>query len=192
MPQSDQRSVYIETLDNSAKRGRQIVDPLDDGQFNWKPTANAWSVGECLDHLNRVARGYVPAMEEVVETADLRNEGSYRYGWISRKFIDSLAPGTRPLKTAGAMKPAPVDGSRSQLNKDETITEFLALTARYVEIIRRSEGLDLAGVKMRSPFLWLLRLPIGAFMEALGQHAHRHLDQAERVVAHPSFPSTHG
>lgn len=188
MATTDQLVNYRRAFVASAERARSLVDPMSEDQFNWKPNPDSWSVAECIDHLNRVARGYVPAMSSKLREADRGASGPFRYGWLSRKFIESLSPGSRPLKTAGAMKPIDSRTDSSQLPKQETLGEFLALTDDFVQIVDEAKGVDLASVKMRSPFLRLLRLPIGAFIEALGQHAHRHLDQADRVVRLPGFP----
>ncbi len=172
----------------SAQRARILVGPLSDDQFNWKPSPESWSVGECLDHLNRVASEYVRALTAAIQKADRGASGPFRYGWVSRKFVASLSPGSRSLKTATAMKPADSGGDRSRLHKHETLDEFIRLTDGLVQIVYDADSVDLARTKMRSPFLWLLRLPVGAFIEALGHHAHRHLDQAERVVGEIDFP----
>lgn len=188
MATTEQLADYARAFVASAERAGSLIGPLSEDQFNWKPDPDSWSVAECIDHLNRVARGYVPAMSGTLSQADRGASGPFRYGWLGRKFIESLSPESRPLKTAGAMKPGASGTDFSRLDKQETLDEFLALTDSFVQIVDEAKGVDLARVKMRSPFLWLLRLPIGAFIEALGQHAHRHLDQAERVVGLSGFP----
>ena len=57
-----------------------------------------------------------------------------------------------------------------------------------LEQIERAEGLDVSRMRMPSPFLKLMRLPLGAFLEALAGHELRHLKQARRVTADPGFP----
>jgi hypothetical protein len=73
---------------------------------------------------------------------------------------------------------------------DRVLADFRALTDGFLAVLARAEreGLDLSKVRIASPFLRLLRLPVGAFLEALAGHAQRHLDQARWVTAHPGFP----
>ena len=188
MSSPSQLEEYVSVFAESKRRARDLAGPLSESQFNWKPSARQWSVGECLDHLNRVARGYVPAMESAVRSADRQGREPFHYGWLSRKFIASVGPGSRRLKTAGGMKPPSAGSDHSELNKDETLAEFEELTDGYIGVVREAQRIDLSAVKVRSPFLWFFRLPVGAFMEGLGGHAIRHLDQAERVTMLDDFP----
>ena len=69
------------------------------------------------------------------------------------------------------------------------MASFDAYTERFIAVCEAADGLDLARIKVRSPFLKLLRLPLGAFLDAMGLHAIRHVQQAERVTQHPAFPA---
>ncbi len=189
MINESQRAEYEAVFAESKRRAREISGPLSDAQFNWKPPPDRWSVAECIEHLNIVARRYVPAMTAAIGASAKRAEGPYGYGWLSNKFIAAVRPGSRPVRTAKSMKPAGASGGFSSLDKANTLAEFEKLTDAYIRIVRASEGVDLAATKMRSPFLWLLRLPVGAFMEAMGLHALRHLDQAEKVTTTEGFPA---
>ena len=51
-----------------------------------------------------------------------------------------------------------------------------------------ADGVDLARVRVPSPALALLRLPIGIWFLALPQHALRHLAQGRRVREDARFP----
>ncbi len=181
-------SGYEAVFVSAGTRARALVDPLSRDQFNWKPTRERWSIGECLDHLNRVASGYVPAMESVIAAAPREGDGPCRYGWLARKFIASVSPGSRKVRTFGPMKPEPTDSSFSSLDKGKTIADFEHWIERYVTIVRDARDVDAVSVKMRSPFFRLLRLPVGAFIKAMGQHNLRHLDQAEALTSESAFP----
>lgn len=191
MPSADQLQTYAAAYRQAQQEAHRVADPLSETQFNWKPSAKAWSVGECMAHLNTVAAGYVPALEEAVVADDApRGTPPFRYGWISRLFIRSVRPGGRAIPTATSMKPPePSKADRSQIEKGRAMDGLDAWTDRYVAVIERAEGLDLARIKVRSPFMRLMRLPVGAFLDALGQHALRHVRQAERVTQHAGFPA---
>ena len=177
---TDLRTPYVESRD----RLHALLDGLPDDVFNAKPSATSWSAGECVVHLNKIAKGYLPRMEGAVsDPGALRAQGPFRYGWVSRRFIASVTPGSRKLPTAGTMKPPQTDGLRSDVDRQRAVARFDADIGRYLEVIDRAEGLDLAHIKLSSPFLALLRLPLGAFLEAMGQHSLRHVLQAERAVA---------
>jgi hypothetical protein len=163
-----------------------LVNGMPDVTFNRKPEPNAWSVGECVVHLNTVSKGYLPAIEAAASRTEPRGEGPFEYGFLARKFIDVLRPGGRPIPTAPAMKPPATVGPQSDVDRHRALARFHADTERFLDAIEAADGLDLARVKVRSPFLPLLRLPLGAILEALGHHAVRHVAQAERAAAQGS------
>ncbi|WP_412063153.1 DinB family protein [Rubrivirga sp. IMCC45206] len=160
-----------------------LLEGIDDDTFNARPGPDKWSAAECVVHLNKIAKGYLPVMEEAAARSEPRGEGPFRYGFVARKFVDSLRPGSRPIPTGGPMKPPASEGLRSDIDRDRAVARFDADIDRYLAVIDAAEGLDLARIKIRSPFMKLLRLPLGAFIEALGVHAVRHVMQAERAVA---------
>ncbi len=177
---SDLSAPYLE----SQARLHALLDGLSDDAFNAKPSETSWSAGECVVHLNKIAKGYLPRMEAAVaDPAAPRGEGPFRYGWVSRLFIGSVTPGSRALPTAGAMKPPEADGLRSAVDRPRAVERFDADIARYLAVIDAGAGLDLGRIRIASPFLAVLRLPLGAFLEAMGQHSLRHVLQAERAVA---------
>jgi hypothetical protein len=188
MEVTEQLQRYEKCYLEACERARSLITPLTDAQFNWKPGPKRWSVGECLYHVNIISDGYMPVLRDAVRTADRGASGPFRYGWLSRKFIAAVTPGTPPVSTAGSMKPPSAKPLRSDLDSDETLRRFDEFMVAFAALVREAEGVDLARVKVRSPFLFLLRLPIGAFLEALGLHAHRHLDQATQVTEAEGFP----
>lgn len=160
-----------------------LTDGLDPDLFNHKPGPKSWSVGECVVHLNKMSTGYLPRLEEAAARNDPRADGPFSYGWVARRFTDAVRPGSRPIPTAGAMKPPAASGGRSDIDPARALGRFHADTDRYVGVVRAADGLDLSQIKIRSPFVPVLRLPLGAWLDALGQHALRHVIQAERAVA---------
>ncbi len=160
-----------------------LADGLDPAAFNHKPTAKSWSAGECVVHLNKMAASYLPVLEAAAARDQPRGTAPFRYGWIGRKFVDTVRPGSRPVPTMGSMKPPATDARQSGVAMEAALAQFDADTDRYLAVVEAADGLDLARVKVRSPFVPLLRLPLGVFLEAMGLHNVRHVGQAERAVA---------
>lgn len=188
MPSSDQLDRYEATYHEARQRAQTLLGTLTHAQFNWKPGKNRWSVGECIYHLNVISEAYLPVLRDAIASAGRGMSGPFSYGWLSRKFIAAVTPGTKAVSTAGSMKPPRAESSHSSLDNGSTAAAFDELMGEYVRLVREADGVDLARVKVRSPFMWFLRLPVGAFLEALGLHALRHLDQARRVTEEAGFP----
>ena len=179
---------YAESLAAPFRDARARLAALADGHpsdaFNRKPSDQGWSAGECVVHLNKMAKAYLPVLEEAARLDGPRDAPPFRYGWVGRKFVDAVRPGARPISTMRAMKPPPsADAGRSDVDVDRALARFEADVDRYLAVVADSDGLDLARIKVRSPFLPILRLPLGIFLEAMGQHSVRHVLQAERALA---------
>ena len=165
-----------------------IADDLPDEAFNWKPDAKSWSVGECVVHLNKISKGYLPILESTTAADAPRADGPFTYGWLTRAFIKAVRPGSRSIPTAGALKPPTTEGTRSAIEKDRALATFNADTERYLKVIEDAHGLDLGRIKVASPFLSIATFNLGGLIEALGLHALRHVQQAERVTRMDAFP----
>ncbi len=177
---TDLAAPYLE----AQRRLHALVDAIDDDAFNRKPTPKSWSAGECVVHLNQIAKGNLPIFEDAVSRPQPRSSGPFTYNWFARKFIDAVRPGSRPIPTGGAMKPPPSsDARQSAVDRARAVERFDADIDRYLAVIEASEGMDLAAVKVHSAFLPLVKLPLGAFIEAMGLHSVRHVEQAERAAS---------
>lgn len=167
-----------------------IADDLSDEAFNWKPDAGSWSVGECVVHLNKTSKGYLKNLDAIVALNAPRAEGPFTYGWVTRLFIDGVRPGSRSLKTFPALRPPETSATRSDVNKSRALDRYDADTQRFLDVIEAADGLDLTRIKVPTPFLPIVRFNLGGLLEALGLHALRHIQQAERVTRMDAFPAT--
>ena len=75
-----------------------LVGTLRDEQFAWQPAPNAWSIAQCIDHLNVTARLYLPLLDEGIANAIRQGsygEGPFTYWWLARMFVRMLEPPPR-------------------------------------------------------------------------------------------------
>ena len=176
---------YAAALQSSRDRAHALADGLSDAQFNRKPEPAAWSVGECLVHLTIIAEAYGPYFAEAFRAAPPRpaRPAPLRNGLLGGLFVRAMRPGSFPVRTFAAMKPPPSDGARSALDKAAVLADFDRHTDALLDAVDRSREVDAGRVRVREPYFPLVRLPLVAFLDGLGQHALRHVGQAERVVA---------
>jgi DinB superfamily len=160
---------------------RSLVTGLSPAQFNWRPGPKRWSVAECLDHLNSIAKVF-PAIDRAIEHAErrgLRNPGPFRYGWWARANVRWMMPPPKfRMKTWKMLLPR--DGP---LAVDDVLREFLELHDQFAQRIRQADGLDLQRAIVQSPVMRWFRLPLGAYLAFLLAHDRRHLWQARQVLA---------
>jgi len=154
--------------------------------WNRRPAADSWSVGECIDHLARTARVYVPPLRVAIEKGRARGrlgQGPFRHGRLGNWFISRLEPdaGGR-MKTRGNLEPG------TDLNPVVVLTEFDTVGEDLFELMAQADGLDLARIKIASPVLPLVRFSLGQVFHLLETHERRHLAQADRAL-HAILPA---
>lgn len=163
---------------------------LSDGQFNWKPSADKWSIAECLAHLNETARKTVPVLDEMIERArrkGLLSNGPFVLGLLERMFIKSLEPPPRMrAKAPKRLLPA----SSSNLSVVEVSREFLQWQDAIDSRLDQADGVDLVRVKGPSPAFPLIKWSLGAMLSITMAHERRHIWQAREVRKHPQFPGS--
>lgn len=182
-PEIDEFRRSFELLSADADR---LVAPLTDEQFAWQPAPDAWSVGQCLDHLNATARNYLPLIDEGIAEAirrGLYSAGPYAYTWVGRCFVYLVQPTTK-IRAKAPRQFLPAAGRPRQ----EVLAAFRAYQVQYIDRLRQANGLDLARARVSSPAARWLRIPLGSSFALMVAHERRHLVQARRVIDASGFP----
>jgi len=165
-----------------------FVATLTDDQFAWKPSLQAWSIAQCIDHLNVTARLYLPQLDEGIANAirqGLYGAGPFVYWWFARMFVRMLEPPPRlRVKTPAIFQP-PASRPRRDI-----MAAFRAYQVQYVDRLRQANGLDLARARVRSPAASWIFVPLGTGFAAIIAHERRHLWQAAQVMKAPQFPGS--
>jgi len=157
-------------------------------QLNWKPSADRWSVAQCLDHLLTSNKGYLPVIESV-RSGKKRTRFLERLpvlpGLAGKLLIKSLDPAsTRKLKSPKTFEPAQSDISAT------VIDDFVAQQEQVIEGMKSTSHLDLEKIVITSPALSAITYSLMDAYRIIVVHEQRHLQQAKRVTAEPNFPST--
>ena len=174
-----------EQIENLKEDALELTAPLNDTQFRWQPRAGQWSISECLAHLNVVDRLDLPLLAEAIEqgrAAGLTGTGPFRYGLLSRRFV-RYQDGPVKIKMKAPREYRPP----SNEPKDKVVAEFLSIHDQMRELVVKSNGLDLARVKTRTPFP-VLKFSLGQRFAILTAHDRRHMRQAWAVRRDPEFP----
>ena len=182
-PEIDAFRLQFEQL---ADKADALVAPLSDAQFTWKPAPDAWSIAQCIDHLNVTARLYLPLLDEGIADAirqGLYGEGPFSYWWLARMFVRMLEPPPRfRTRSPAAFHPPPAR------TRHEIMAAFRAYQVQYIDRLRQANGLDLARARVRSVAASWIRMPLGSGFAVMTAHERRHLWQARHVIEAPGFP----
>ena len=166
----------------------EILADLSRAQFNWRPASRRWSIAECLVHLNVSARLFGTTILEAADAphaAGVRGNGPFRYGALTRMLVHAVTPGHRGrYRAPKTLRPATTDHDAGTV-----LDEFRAAGRRWDLCLQRANGLDLARVKVPSPALAILKLPLGGMFAVQAMHERRHLAQARHVSESAGFPA---
>jgi hypothetical protein len=177
---------FRQQFEQRSQDAEAIVEPLSDDQFNWRHAPEAWSVAQCIEHLNTSARLYLPQLDEAIANAIRRGmygEGPFSYNVIGRFLTAAMEPPPRfKLKAPKPFHPPP------PRPRSEVMAAFKAYQVQFQDRLRQANGLDLARAKVRSPTAAWLRFSLGSGFALMLAHERRHLWQARSVIAHADFP----
>jgi len=172
-------------LDAADARAVALARGLSVAQLNWKPRADVWSVGQCLEHLCIANEVYVHPMAESLGGPPAGPVDEITPGWFGRWFIRRyIEPTTQRTRARAPRKitPAAVQIDPSILDR------FIASNRAVRDIIGRAQGLDVNRVRFRNPYVPGIRFTVGTGLQIIARHNHRHLLQAERVIEVSDFP----
>ena len=176
---------YYEQLENIQEDVLELTAPLSDAQLNWRPSSKQWSISECLVHLNLTDSLDLPMLADEIErarAAGLTATGPFRYGFLSRKFVRWTEPPPK-LRIKAPKLYVPQAGQP----KEKVVSEFVSIRGRLMELLVKSNGLDLARIKVATP-IPRIKFSLGQRFALITAHDRRHLWQAWQVRKHPNFP----
>jgi hypothetical protein len=166
----------------------EITTGLSDSQLDWSPDRNTWSINQILEHLDKVGELIVDPLRKRIEelkTRGLRGEGPFRYSFIERLFIRMLSPNP-PFRSP--VPPQYVPAAAGTVKN--ALPRFLKLQDEFRALVQEANGLNLTALKVVSPASRVVRLSVGAWLEAMVAHEQYHLLQIHALRKRPDFPSS--
>jgi hypothetical protein len=167
-------------LAEARRRVHALVEPLDETGWSRRPAPGEWSVAECLIHLNLTSRAFLPLIEEAITRGreqGLVAPGPYRrdfVGWVLAHVIEPPVP--IRTKTTAPFVPPVIEPKRVVLEA------FDRLQGELGDCLSRASGLDLARLRVVSPFDARIKYNLYSCLTIIPAHQRLHLAQAERVI----------
>jgi len=154
-------------------------------QINWKPRADAWSVGQCLDHLIKSNDAFDEQFQ-AVSRGEKKPTFWENYSPLTSFFGNFLL---KSLKNDARKFKAPSKAIVPPSNISADIVEqFVKHQAEVVEKLKTLKNVDLQKTVVTSPFLRLMTYRLNTALEIGVEHEKRHFRQAERVMQTEGFP----
>ena len=162
---------------DKARRYLSEYEAMTIEELNYKPASDKWSILECIEHLNRYGRYYIPEIRSQIKKSSHIPDISFKSGLLGNYFAESLRskPELNKMRTFKSMNPA-----GSTLNK-RAITELMEQVEALQEIIKRFAQLNLTKIKTGITISNWIKLRLGDTLRVVIYHIDRHIDQANRI-----------
>lgn len=172
------REMTVAELNKTQERFMNVVGGLSDAQLNFKPSPEAWSVAECVEHL-AISEGMIGGMlQGALKTpADPSMRDSVQM--TDEKLLGMISSRVQKVKTGEAFEPSGKFGSHV-----ETVNAFLDKRGEHIEYVENTKD-DLRNHYGKLPFGTIDGVQILLFMSG---HTERHVAQMEEVMAHKDYP----
>ena len=182
MPGWSQR--LISELYTADRRAERLAKALTPEQLNWRPRPNAWSVGQCLQHLYVANEVYLPAISSSLDGRRRSRVQEIVPGWFGRWFIRKYIEPSPESRRARA--PKKIEPGKEV--EPSILESFLRSNREARELVYRASDYDINRIRFKNPFIPMLRFTLGTGLEIVSKHQSRHLLQAECVRQCADFP----
>ncbi len=172
----------FETISNEV---RMIFGSLPPEQINWKPSAEGWSVGQCLDHLIKSNDAFKPQVEKLVsgeKTHSFWEKYSPLTGFFGNLLLKSLKNDAKKYKapTKDIVPPSDIPA--------DIVEKFVAQQHEIIKSMRALDHVDWHNTIVTSPFMKFMTYRLDMALEIGLEHTKRHFRQAQRVTQTEGFP----
>lgn len=177
----------IKATETNTERVLKTFSQLSENQFNWKPSSDSWSIGECISHLVNSNKLYLNKIERILKSVSDAEEKDFPYkqSFIGKMIAKGIDPSNvRKIKTFKVFYP---DASSISQN---IIDNYFKSSENLTQLAKKMKHLNIRKTKLSSPANKLLRMNLGDVLIIISKHDERHLNQAERVMSHKDFPKS--
>lgn len=139
-----------------------------------KPRPDAWSILECLEHLNRYSAFYLPEIKKALEFPAKGN--SFKSGLIGNYLVNAVIPkeNGRKMKTFAEMN------SNGTSLSPKVVTDFLFNHKQLLGYIQKAKLAELNKAIVPVTFSRWIKLRLGDALRFMAYHNQRHILQALR------------
>lgn len=151
---------------------------LNSEQLNFKRNRDAWSILECVEHLNLYGDYYLEAIEKSM-SSQKNNSGLsiFKSGIIGNYFANLMM--VKDGKIKKMRSPKDKNPANSQLTSF-TIDRFLKQQEKLVSLLHQAVTVDLTKTKTSISISRHIKLRLGDTFRFFVYHIERHILQAKR------------
>lgn len=177
---------FIAAAKSIAYDARTLFGGLSERQLNWQPDPTSWSVGLCLEHLIKTNGEMLGRVE--MRIAGSRKETIFeKLGAGSNFFGNYILKAVQPENRSKIKAPKVFRPTQSNVGAD-IVEKFIANQQKIIELMQRSEKLDLQKTIVASPAAGFVTYSLFNVYKIVVTHERRHFRQAQNVMQSPEFP----
>lgn len=169
---------YLRQIHAIEQEFQEMTAGMSEAQFHWRPAEGAWSVSDCIVHLNLFGLQVTESVEAMMQEAQAKrlfHPGPYRHGLLGNLLLRSVEPPYK-LRFKAVKRLVPTVGEPME----QVVGNFLALQQRLAALMEEANGIDLGAVRRPLPPT-NIRLTLGQWLALCLAHERRHLWQARQI-----------
>ena len=176
-----ERTKAIAHLKKTQKELKSTIKGLSEAQLNYKPTEEAWSVAECMEHL-AISEGNIMGLVQntLKEEADPSKKSERKFQ-EDKALVKMISDRSFKVKTQKPFEPTGKFGSYGG-----SVKEFKVKRKSNMKFVKKTQE-DLRSHFFEFPFGLADSYQIVLFMSG---HTTRHTDQIKEVMADAGFPKS--
>jgi hypothetical protein len=175
---TEDKTILLETLEATVER--HLREVLHDFQMLpenilLRPSASGgWSVAQCLEHLNRYGKYYLPLIQKGIAAYAGSPSDTFTSSWLGSYFTSMMQPGKGKMKTFKGYSPPP------SLDAYGVVAEFAQQQEMLLRCLREAHRINLNKIRIPVSIARFIRLKLGDVFQFVIMHNERHLLQAKR------------
>ena len=176
----DDRQLLLDHLQRSSDEFTASVRGLSMDQWNYKPSAEVWSIAECAEHIILSE----DLMRDMIHTKVLAGPARKAVPPNDRKALDRKVVETVTDRNSKAKAPEQLQPTRRFASPEAAIQAFRTARAKTVELVKERNDLR----NHVGPHPVLKELDAHQWLLYLSGHTMRHTAQIREVRSAPRIP----
>lgn len=175
---SAERKKAVDHLKKTQNELISLVNKLDEGQLNFKPDEDSWSIAECLEHIAISEKNLIGMVQNGLKGESDPSRRS-EVAMTDEQIIGLITSREQKVKTREEFEPTDSFGGF-----DETLKTFKERRKSNLKFVKTTDA-DLRNHYLQFPF-GVIDTYQGILF--LSGHTERHTSQIKEIMASTSFP----
>lgn len=178
----NQKELIEELIDISNANTKAVFwfKRLNDRKLNLKPNEYAWSILECIEHLNLYFDYYIPVIRASIEQSSSKpKEDTFKAGVLGNYFTNIIKWSPKMSKMSSPKDKTPSTHDLSP----EVLNRFITSNEELIRLLDVAKEVNLTKTKTPISISTWIKLRLGDTLRFVIYHNERHITQAQQVLS---------